>query len=88
MIANFASAFFVAADGELLSLYDGTRSTHKPMNLRDREYFNQTLAQGCRWCEDKEFKRLFLARVPLPRQELHNLRKQRTAHVHTAPRVV
>ena len=46
LIANFGSVFIAAVDGELLALHDGTRSVHKPMNLRDREYFSQTLAQG------------------------------------------
>ena len=46
LIANFASVFVAAADGELLAMHDGTRSMFKPGNLSDRAYFAQTLAQG------------------------------------------
>ena len=46
LATNFASIFVIRADGELLAAHDGTLSTYKPLNLRDRAYFHQTLAHG------------------------------------------
>jgi diguanylate cyclase (GGDEF)-like protein/PAS domain S-box-containing protein len=46
LTSNFSMVFLADADGQLLTVHDGTEARHPVLNLRDREYFRHTFDQG------------------------------------------